>query len=88
MSTNGTWKGIPRERIPWFPSVDLEKCVGCRTCFEFCSHGVYGWDDAASVPTVVEPYHCVVGCSNCAHQCEEEAISFPPLTILKSFVDA
>ncbi|MGO9411005.1 MAG: hypothetical protein ACLQCB_09670 [Spirochaetia bacterium] len=32
----GTWKGTPREQIPWHPSVDLAKCVSCRKCFEFC----------------------------------------------------
>jgi NAD-dependent dihydropyrimidine dehydrogenase PreA subunit len=86
MGDHGTWKGTPRERIPWCPSVDAEKCVGCRRCYEFCSHGVYGWDENAGTPKVIEPYQCVVGCSNCSHQCDEEAITFPPLTILKEFV--
>ena len=83
MGRYGSWKGVPREQIPWHPSLDGEKCIGCRKCFEFCSHGVYTWDAVADRPVVAEPFQCVVGCSNCMHQCEEGAISFPPLTILK-----
>ncbi len=83
MADNGTWNGIAREGIPWYPTVDDARCKGCRTCFEFCSHGVYAWDDAANIAKVVEPFRCVVGCSSCALQCEEGAIHFPPLSILK-----
>ncbi|HUI69589.1 MAG TPA: 4Fe-4S binding protein [Spirochaetia bacterium] len=88
MGDYGTWKGFPREKVPWHPTVDLEKCIGCKNCFDFCSHGVYAWDDQGNRPKVVEPFKCVVGCNNCSHQCEQEAISFPPLTILKEFVNA
>ncbi len=83
MAGHGTWKGVPRESIPWYPTIDAEKCEGCRKCYELCSHGVYSWDEAASRPVVAEPYGCVVGCSNCMHQCEQGAVSFPPLAILK-----
>ena len=86
MNDHGTWKGTPRNHIPWFPTVGSEKCIGCRKCFEFCSHGVYAWDDAADRPVVAEPFQCVVGCSNCSHQCESEAITFPPLSILTEFM--
>ncbi len=86
MKTYGTWQGTPREHIPWYPTIDPAKCESCRKCYEFCGHGVYGWDEAANAPTVIEPYQCVVGCSSCSHQCEHEAITFPPLTILKGFV--
>jgi NAD-dependent dihydropyrimidine dehydrogenase PreA subunit len=82
MGDQGSWKGIPRDRIPWHPTVDAGKCVGCRSCFDFCSHGVYSWDEAAGIPVVANPSNCVVGCSNCSHQCKEEAISFPPLSVL------
>lgn len=84
MSKYGNWRGIPREEIPWHPTVDLEKCAGCKECFNFCSHGVYAWDEEKNNPKVVEPYSCVVGCSSCMGMCTQEAISFPPLTILKN----
>jgi NAD-dependent dihydropyrimidine dehydrogenase PreA subunit len=74
---------MTREEIPWFPTVDAALCVGCRVCYDFCSHHVYAWDDAKDRAVVVRPYECVVGCSNCSRKCEAAAISFPPLSILK-----
>lgn len=76
---------VSREEIPWYPTVDAEKCIGCRTCFEFCRNGVYAWDGDRGHPIVVKPYNCVVGCSSCAAQCPSEAIKFPPLSILKQY---
>jgi NAD-dependent dihydropyrimidine dehydrogenase PreA subunit len=79
----GTWKGVPREEIPWYPAIDLDKCVGCKECFNFCRHKVYSWDEENNKTKVAEPFSCVVGCSTCLGLCKENAISFPPLTILK-----
>ncbi|MCR4426016.1 MAG: ferredoxin family protein [Firmicutes bacterium] len=72
--------------MPWYPTVDAEKCSGCRSCFEFCSHGTYGWDEDAGKPVVKNAFSCVVGCSSCAARCPSEAISFPPLSILKQYL--
>ena len=83
MGKYGEWRGVPREKILWFPTVDLDKCAGCKECFSFCSHKVYAWDEESNKTKVVQPFQCVVGCSSCAGMCPEEAISFPPLTILK-----
>lgn len=76
------WSGIPREKIPWNPTVDEAKCTGCRKCFEFCGHKVYDFDEGARKTKVARPLECVVGCSNCKGLCEAEAISFPPLSML------
>lgn len=86
MSKYGSWKGTAREKIPWYPAVDSKKCAGCRACFEFCSHGVYAWNEETGRPVVTEPFRCVVGCSSCTNQCNTEAISFPPLSVLKPFL--
>jgi NAD-dependent dihydropyrimidine dehydrogenase PreA subunit len=87
MSKYGTWKGTPREAIPWHPAVDESACIGCRACFEFCGHGVYSWNEITGKPAVAEPFQCVVGCSNCKGQCPVEAISFPPLSVLKPYLN-
>ncbi|MCX5787852.1 MAG: ferredoxin family protein [Elusimicrobia bacterium] len=82
------WEGIPRNEIPWNPTVDDSKCTGCRKCFEFCSHKVYEFDEKANKSIVTRPLECVVGCSSCKGLCEAEAISFPPLSILADMVKA
>lgn len=69
---------IPREKIPWFPKIDYEKCKGCMTCFNFCKNQVYRWEDGnPHHPEVINPYNCVLGCSACAQLCPVGAISFP-----------
>jgi NAD-dependent dihydropyrimidine dehydrogenase PreA subunit len=82
----GNWKGTPRENIPWQPTVDSGKCVGCKACFEFCSHSVYSWDELIDKPVVAEPFQCIVGCSSCRDQCEVTAISFPSFSVLSPFL--
>lgn len=77
---------VGREEIPWHPTIDLGKCTGCGTCFEFCRHGTYGWDHNVGKPSLKNPTNCVVGCSSCALECPAEAISFPPLTILRNYM--
>ena len=81
----GTYQGIPRENIPWYPTVFDEKCDGCKKCYAMCPQKVYYWDDKNSKPKVINPFVCVVGCSECAEICKPKAISFPPLSILDSF---
>jgi len=81
----GTWQGVPREEIPWFPTIMEELCDGCRICLNFCSFGVYEYDEETNKVKVANPFNCQVGCSICALKCKPKAISFPPLVILESF---
>lgn len=71
------WRGIPREKIPWFPAIDSEKCIGCQACVEFCKNGVLEFDENEQKVRVRAPYKCVVECSTCGRLCPSEAISFP-----------
>jgi NAD-dependent dihydropyrimidine dehydrogenase PreA subunit len=73
----GEWRGIPREDIPWFPTIDPVKCIGCRECLTICKNGVFVFDEAGQIATVVNPYNCVVECRTCARFCPAEAIGFP-----------
>lgn len=81
----GTWQGIPREEILWYPTIRDELCNGCNLCLEFCPFGVYEHDDETKKIKVVNPFNCVVGCSMCVLKCKPKAIIFPPLTILEMF---
>jgi NAD-dependent dihydropyrimidine dehydrogenase PreA subunit len=81
----GTWQGIPREEVPWFPTIMEELCDGCRICLDFCSFGVYEYDEKKDKVKVSNPFNCQVGCSTCAARCQPKAIIFPPLQILESF---
>ena len=69
------WHGIPRETIPWFPAVNLEKCIGCELCFVTCGRGVYEVRDHKAWPD--RQYDCMVGCTTCANICPAQAITFP-----------
>jgi len=80
----GTWRGYPREHIPWFPTVAAELCNGCGVCLTLCASGALASTSDGKVE-VVEPFKCVVGCSSCAAICKPKAITFPPLTVLNAF---
>lgn len=67
--------GIPREDIPWHPTIDPEKCTGCGICTEFCPNNVF--ELVEKTMTVKNPMNCVVGCDKCGPECPVSAISFP-----------
>lgn len=63
------WRGIPREEIPWFPTIDAEKCIGCRECLSICKNGVFVFDETSQKSKMVNPFNCVVECRTCARLC-------------------
>ncbi|MDZ7740853.1 MAG: ferredoxin family protein [Bacteroidota bacterium] len=69
------YMGIPREKIPWFPVIDEDKCTNCGSCLEFCDNDVF--EQGETVMQVPNPYNCVVGCSTCQKFCDFDAITFP-----------
>lgn len=79
-------RDVPREKIPWYPTIDVDSCVGCRECYEFCKNDVYEWDEEGNHPVVVHPFNCVVGCSACANVCSGDAISFPSRESIKEAI--
>jgi formate hydrogenlyase subunit 6/NADH:ubiquinone oxidoreductase subunit I len=36
-----TFMGVPRAKIPWFPTIDYDKCDYCMECDKFCPHHVF-----------------------------------------------
>lgn len=72
-----TFMRIPREEIPWYPTIDADLCTGCAECLDFCANDVFVLDDDKKIMTVKNPYNCVVGCNKCAEFCSTGALTFP-----------
>ncbi len=79
--TEGRYGGIPRDRIPWHPTIIADRCTKCGVCASFCHQEVY--TDGEDGPVVKNPFNCIVGCTGCASQCPSEAIRFPSLVELR-----
>lgn len=79
-----TFMGVPREKIPWYPTINYDKCNFCMECDKFCPHQVYEHREGDRKLVVANPNNCVVFCRACGKACGPEAISFPAKTeILK-----
>ena len=74
-----TYKGIPRAKIPWYPTIDFNKCISCGKCVKYCKLGVYCSKDldGKNQPNVVNPNNCVVLCKGCQDICPSGAIDHP-----------
>jgi len=81
-----TMRQVPRENIPWYPTIDDEKCNGCQVCFQFCQNGVYTWDEKNNIAKVDRPFNCVVGCNGCENLCAMRAISFPEIDAIQEII--
>ena len=72
-----SYPGIPREKLPWYPKINYERCLKDLDCLNFCQHEVFEWDPVSQRPIVAHPYNCVPGCSDCAEHCKMKAITLP-----------
>ncbi len=70
-----SYMGIPREAIPWFPTIDPEACLNDSECLQFCTNDVFVQGEKTTI--VANPLNCVVGCSSCTSICPTDALSFP-----------
>lgn len=77
--------GIPRLKIPWYPTIDQEMCTSCGICVSACKHGAYEFTDDNGV-VVAHPFYCEVFCESCKFQCPVGAISFPNRGEFKSII--
>lgn len=74
-----TYHGVPRNKIPWYPTIDYEKCNSCGKCVDYCKLGAYEFKENQEKkrPVVKNPNNCVVFCTGCEEQCLAGAIKFP-----------
>ncbi len=73
---DNSW-GLPRELIPWGPTIDPARCRGSGECVRFCPNNVYEVDAPGGHARVARFHQCVVLCNNCVTVCPNGAISFP-----------
>ena len=72
-----TFMGVPRKEIPWWPTIDYEKCNYCMDCDKFCPHKVFEKRENEEKKLIVKnPYNCVVFCRACMKLCEPDALIF------------
>ena len=71
-----TWYGIPRNIIPWYPTIDYQKCINCGKCEDYCKLGVYELKgpEGKKRSVVKNPNSCVVLCTGCNAICPTAAI--------------
>lgn len=83
--------GVPRSLIPWYPTVNYDKCTNCGSCVNFCTAGGFGVfafekKNGKNVVVVKNPNNCIVYCRGCeakevcpvgaiSHQTDEETIN-------------
>ena len=73
-----TFMGVPRTKIPWWPTIKYDKCNFCMECNKFCPHNVYEITNGENKKLIVKNnYNCVVFCRACAKACPLDALEFP-----------
>jgi 2-oxoacid:acceptor oxidoreductase gamma subunit (pyruvate/2-ketoisovalerate family)/2-oxoacid:acceptor oxidoreductase delta subunit (pyruvate/2-ketoisovalerate family) len=67
----GVLKDVSSWRV-FTPEIDVDKCIGCKTCWIFCPETAIQWDETKKKPYI--EYRKCKGCGLCANECPVEAI--------------
>ena len=84
---------VPREDIPWYPTINPDLCNGCGDCKVLCKPGVFepGPPDPAGIQrpkfVVAHPYKCLVLCDRCVAVCTSGGIMLPPKEDFEKYVE-
>lgn len=81
-------ESIPGERVAWYPTIEVDACLGIRDCLEICEKNIFRWDAKASHPVVERPENCELGCTACMEACPAHAITLPALEQLGEAMQA
>ena len=86
-STSATFMGVPRNIIPWWPTIDYDKCTYCMDCDTFCPHKVFEKRENEEKQLIIaNPYNCVVFCRACSKICTPDALNFPDKKEITSII--
>jgi len=74
-----TYHSVHRSKIPWGPTIDYEKCISCGKCVDYCTLGVFEFEEKEGKKgsVVRNPNNCVVFCTGCEEICPAGAIKHP-----------
>lgn len=90
VGTKGSYVGIPRSRIAWYPTIDEEACHSgscAQECIAVCPQHVYSSGEGGKA-VVARPFSCTVGDISCSFQCPLDAIHFPSQRELRRMLQA
>jgi NAD-dependent dihydropyrimidine dehydrogenase PreA subunit len=83
------YEGIPRKRIPWYPTINYEKCVSCGKCVDFCHMRAFEFEEKEGKKRsiVKNLKSCVVFCRGCEDICPTGAITHPSEEETQKIID-
>jgi NAD-dependent dihydropyrimidine dehydrogenase PreA subunit len=83
------YEGIPRNKIPWDPIIDYNKCISCGKCVDFChTRSFKTYEKRGKKITIVNPNKCIVFCRGCEDICPVGAISHPSEKSTQKIIDS
>jgi ferredoxin len=83
-----TFHGVPRNKIPWNPKIDYEKCITCGKCVDYCHVTAFKFEEKEGIKkTVVNPNLCIVFCRGCENICSVGAITHPSEEETKKIIE-
>lgn len=82
-------KESPRNKIPWHPIINYEKCTTCEKCVDFCHAQSFGFEEKdGKKKTIVKNLNaCVVMCRGCEDICPVGAITHPSEEETKKLIE-